>query len=90
LELESSAFLIFFNFFEIAAPDIVGNRMCNFSRAFQKKIHLNRSSERKVMPVLRRTLRIRFCWWLNRNRMRIGWGKQMWKRWQWKRKTQLN
>jgi hypothetical protein len=37
LELESSAFLIFFNFFEIAAPGIVGNRMCNFSRAFQKK-----------------------------------------------------
>ena len=25
------------------------------------------------MPVLRRTLRIRFCWWWNRKRMRIGW-----------------
>jgi hypothetical protein len=71
-ELESSAFWIFFNFFEIAAPSIVGNRMCNFLRAFQKKIHLNWSSKKKVMPVLRRTLRIRFLWRWKLNRMRIG------------------
>jgi hypothetical protein len=29
----------------------------NFLELSKKKIHLNRSSERKVMPVLRRTLR---------------------------------
>jgi hypothetical protein len=38
--------------------------MCKILRAFQKaRERLNRSSERKVMPVLRRTLRVRFLWW---------------------------
>jgi hypothetical protein len=74
LKLESSAFLIFFNFFEITALGIARESYVQFFENFLKKIHPNRSSERKVMPVLRRTLRIRFCWWLNRNRMRIGWG----------------
>jgi hypothetical protein len=31
-----------------------------FQGKFEKKEHLNRSSERKVMPILRRTLRIKF------------------------------
>jgi hypothetical protein len=35
--------------------------MCKISQGkFGKKERLNRSSERKVMPILRRTLRIRF------------------------------
>jgi hypothetical protein len=60
-EPESSAFLIFLNFLRTPYLAKPGNRMCNFLRALHKKIHLNQSSERKVMPVLRRTLRITFC-----------------------------
>jgi hypothetical protein len=37
-ELESSAFLIFFNFFEIAIPGIAGESYVQFFRAFQKKM----------------------------------------------------
>jgi hypothetical protein len=33
-KLESSAFLIFYNFFEIAAPGIAGELYVQFSRAF--------------------------------------------------------
>jgi hypothetical protein len=36
-ELETRAFLIFFNFFEIAVTSKAVNRMCNFSRAFREK-----------------------------------------------------
>jgi hypothetical protein len=61
-ELESSAFLIFFNFFENALPGIAGESYVQLFESFLKKtIHLNRSSEQKVMPILSRTLRIRFC-----------------------------
>jgi hypothetical protein len=61
-EPESSAFLIFFEFFENTQPGIAGEMYVQLFDSFPgKKIHLNRSSERKVMPVLRRTLRIRFC-----------------------------
>ena len=35
--------------------------MQNFESFPEKKEHLNQSSERKVMPVLRRTLRVRVC-----------------------------
>jgi hypothetical protein len=59
---ESSAFLIFFNFFENAEPGVVGESYVQLLESFpRKKMHLNRSSERKVMPDLRRTLRIRVC-----------------------------
>lgn len=67
MELQSSNqgpsefFLSFLNFSWPAKPV---NRMCKISRSFrEKKEHLNRRSEPKVMPVLRRTLRIRFLWW---------------------------
>jgi hypothetical protein len=61
-ELESSAFLIFFEFFENALPNIAVELFVQFFEILSgKKIHLNWSFERKVMPVLRRTLRIRFC-----------------------------
>jgi hypothetical protein len=46
--------------------------MCNFLRAFREKNHLNWSFERKVMPVLRRTIQLRFLWQWKLNRMRIG------------------
>jgi hypothetical protein len=55
---------VFFAFLFSACTGEVVNRMCKISRAFQKaQERLNRSSERKVMPVLRRTLRVRFLWW---------------------------
>jgi hypothetical protein len=61
-ELEKSAFLFFLNFFENTLPIVVGESYVQLFESFSgKKIHLNRSSERKVMPVLRRTLRISFC-----------------------------
>jgi hypothetical protein len=50
LEPESSAFLIFLIFLRTLNVAWRGNHICNFSRAFGKKIHLNRSSEQKVMP----------------------------------------
>jgi hypothetical protein len=71
-ELESSDFLIFFYFFEIAAPGKAGESYVEFFESFPEKNHINRSSERKVMPVLRRILRIRFLWWWKLNRMQIG------------------
>ena len=72
-ELETRAFLIFFNFFEIAVTGEASESYVQFFESFQgKKIHLNRSSERKVMPVLRRTPRIRFWWWWKLKQIRIG------------------
>jgi hypothetical protein len=50
LELKSSAFLIFFNFFENALPGVVGNCMCNFSRAFLKKFTSIRVLNEKLCP----------------------------------------
>jgi hypothetical protein len=50
----------------------------NFIRKIFKKERLNRSSERKVMPILRRTLRIRFLFWSKLDQMdeygSNGWG----------------
>lgn len=51
------------------------NPMCKNSIAFrEKKERLNRSSERKVMPVLRRTLRCRVLWRSRWNRV----GRKRW------------
>jgi hypothetical protein len=40
---------------------IICVKFWELSRKHKKR--LNRSSERKVMPVLRRTLRVKFLWW---------------------------
>jgi hypothetical protein len=49
--------LDFLNFFEITAPSVGRESYVQFFESFVgEKIHLNRSSERKVMPILRRIL----------------------------------
>jgi hypothetical protein len=56
--------VIFFAFLFSACIGEAVKHMCKISRAFQKaQERLNQSSERKVMPVLRSTLRVRFLWW---------------------------
>jgi hypothetical protein len=45
LEPESSAFLIFFEFFENVLPSVVGESFVQLFKGFSKKIHLNWSSE---------------------------------------------
>jgi hypothetical protein len=65
---------------------------------FKNTLPGNRSSEQKVMPILRRTLWIRFLWQWKLNRMRIGGsvdGKKIvdwifFCRWQQMEETKLN
>ena len=65
-QLESRVFLFFLIFFEISKCGEGMESYVQFFESFpRKKVHLNRSSERKVMPDLWRTLRSR-CWrWQN-------------------------
>jgi hypothetical protein len=60
-ELEWSAFLIFLFFWDRRTRHSRGIICGIFQELSGKNVHLNRSSEQKAMPVLRRTLRIRFC-----------------------------
>ena len=76
LELQSSNQVpseFFFYFFKFSLTNEAGvSYVQNFESFLGKKECLNQSSERKVVPVLKKTLRVRVCWWAEADAKRVG------------------